>query len=175
MVILNRRTMTLLLLLVLFCRFAPASSQQNEHPSEPFAAVDKDELAAASNEQTGRLQNLRDLPTTQSLYVVRLKGDVSSIGDRLRLPVLNHKSLVLSKTGGDTHDPKNFTWIGAVEGQQHGTATLVIRDGKVTGSIASPQGLYRINSLGDGLYAIVGVDTRKMPAEEPPNRDSKKQ
>jgi len=170
---LRTRVAAIFLFLLLF--YDCCSAGQGAHTAEPFAPVESQALAAATPEQTQRLQHLRDLPTTQSIYVIRLKDDTANIGDKLKIPVLDHKTFVLSKTGGETRDSKNFTWLGVVQGHQDGSVTLVVRNGNITGSITSPDGLYRINSLGDGLYAIVGVNTRKLPSEEPPSRDPSRQ
>jgi hypothetical protein len=170
---LSSRFATGFLFLLLFCDCCAWG--QGAHPAEPFAPVESQALAAATPEQSQRLQRLRDLPTTQSIYVIRLKDDAANIGNKVKIPVLSHKIFVLSKTGGETRDSKNFTWLGVMEGKEEGSATLVIRNGDITGSITSPEGLYRINSLGDGMYAIVGVNTRKLPSEEPPTRDPNRQ
>jgi hypothetical protein len=99
----------------------------------------------------------------------------AEIGDQLRIEIPNDKILKLSKTGGERKDSKDFTWFGEVRGEERGTATLVSRNGEIMGSINTAQGLYRITPLGDGAYAIVKINTQKLPPEEPLARDNNKQ
>jgi len=56
------------------------------------------------------------------------------------------------------------------KGQEPGSATLIALTVEISGSISTSLGVYRISPLGDGLYAIAEMDTRKLPPEEPPKR-----
>jgi hypothetical protein len=47
--------------------------------------------------------------------------------------------------------------------------TLVAKNGQVTGTLTSPEGMYRILPLGDGHQALVKLDASKFPADEPPD------
>jgi|SRR6267378_5333716 len=161
----------ILTVLFLFCEYNPAHAQSSR-PSEPFTPVQNEERVEANPEQARRLQRIRDLPTTQSVHVLRMNQS-APIGDEVKISIPNDRTLVLSKTGGETRDPKDFTWFGVVKGGEPGTATLIARNGEITGSISTPGGVYRISPLGDGLYAMAKMDTQKLPPEEPPKKEKK--
>lgn len=164
---LNSQISVILLFAVLFCEFRLAGGQ-GKPPSDLFIPVEKGKIVEPSPEQSRRLQRLRDLPTTQSVQVLRV-NPAAVLGNELMIPIENDQRLVLSRTGGEVRDPKNISWTGVVRGEQRGSATLVTRNGEITGSINSAQGLYRITPLGEGLYAIIKVDPRRLPPEEPHN------
>ena len=70
--------------------------------------------------------------------------------------------------------PSSFVWHGAIENRsaapdkRNGVATLVVRDGKISGSIVIGSDFYIINPLGDGLHAIVKTNPSMYPPEHPP-------
>jgi hypothetical protein len=147
-----------------------AACAQGARPSEPLKAVQNEKRIDTSPEQSRRLQKIRDLPTTESVHILR-RDQNAPIGEELKISIPNDRTLLLSKTGGETSDSKDFTWYGVVKGDERGSATLIARNGEISGSINTPEGLYRISPLGDGLYAMAKVDTRKLPTEEPPRKD----
>ena len=170
---LNSHAAAALLLLLVLCEWYPTRAQ-NPPQSELFTPVANDKLPDASLGQSSRLRQLRDLPTTQSVQVVRANKP-PTLGDELKIPISKDKVLVLERTGGERHDSKNYVWVGVVHGEQRSSATLVIRNDQITGSINSAVGLYRISPLGNGLYAIVKVNTEKFSPEDPPPQDPTKQ
>jgi hypothetical protein len=163
---------SVVLLLFSLCEPLPGKAQ-GVPPSEMFIPLANDNQSQTNPEQSKQLQHIRDLPTTQSVHVFR-RNQAAPVGDELKILIPNDKTLILSRTGGEVHDPKDFTWFGVVRGEQRGSATLIARNGELTGSISTPAAVYRISSLGEGLYAIVKVDTQKLPPEEPPRKDPKK-
>jgi hypothetical protein len=142
--------------------------------SEPFTSVETDKMMETNATQSQRLKAIRELPTTQSVHLLRMNESVP-IGEKLKITVPNEKTFILSKTGGETRDSKDFTWFGVVQGESNGSATLAARHGEISGSINSMAGVYRLSPLGDGLYALVKIDERKLPPDEPPSKDVKKQ
>jgi hypothetical protein len=167
----NWRSTAALILFCLLFELHQASGQVTT--SEPFTPIEKDRLADANPTQSQRLDHLEHLPSTQSVHVFRMNRN-AVLGDQVKISIPNDKTFILSRTGGETNDSKDFTWVGEVQGEQRGSATLVARNGEITGSISTAQGLYRISPLGDGAYAIVKVNTRRLPPEEPPAKDPNK-
>jgi len=142
-----------------------------QQPSEPFTLV-VNQAAQTTPSQSQRLQKVKELRTTKSVYLLRLNGAVR-IGDKVKISIPNEATFVLAKTGGDAEGPKNFTWFGVVEGESKGSATLASRNGEISGSIDTKDGVYRLSPLGGDLYAFVKVDERKLPPEEPPSKTVK--
>jgi hypothetical protein len=70
--------------------------------------------------------------------------------------------------------PSSFVWHGTIENRaatpdkRNGVATLVVQDGKISGSIVIGSDFYIINPLGNGLHAIVKTNPSMYPPEHPP-------
>jgi hypothetical protein len=50
-----------------------------------------------------------------------------------------------------------------------GEATLIVRDGNITGTVRRDGEIYRIESVGGGTHAVVKVDVSRLPPEHPPS------
>jgi hypothetical protein len=142
--------------------------------SEPFTPVNRNKLSDATPQQSERLNHLEHLRTTEAVHVFRMNPD-ADVGDRLKISIPNDRTLMLSRTGGERYDSKDFTWVGEVQGEERSSATLISRNGEITGSINTAQGLYRITPLGDRAYAVVKVNPQRLPPEEPPTKNDNKQ
>lgn len=161
----SRKTVLIIALWMVLC--SCHLKAQSKSP-ELFTSVPKNQVAeTASSSQLERLHQIENLQTTKEAFVFRLNPD-AEIGDRVRISIPNGATLVLWKTGGENQDPSDFTWFGELRGEQRGTATLIAHKGEITGSINSIQGLYRIAPLGNRTYAIVKLNTKGLPPEEPP-------
>jgi hypothetical protein len=159
--------------LMLIClAFGLHGANAQSKASEPFTAISSDRLSDATPIQAQRLNHIEHLPTTEVVHVFRMNPD-AEIGDQLKISIPNDKTLKLSKTGGEKEDSKNFTWLGEVQGEERSSVTFISRNGEITGSINTAQGLYRITPLGDGAYAIAKINTQKLPPEEPSAKNNK--
>lgn len=124
-----------------------------------------------SADQTGRLEQIRNRPTTKSVTLVQLNiAALAEGGATISLP--NNKRLNYSKKGVETRNSANFTWFGKLA-DNNGNATLVIRDGNITGTIKENGGFYRIEPLGNGIHAVIEVDESRFPPDHPPTFKNK--
>jgi len=123
-------------------------------------------------EQARRLAQLHKLPTTRSIMIVKIDSDALN---QTQLGVLlpDQTRFALFKTGGEKSDARNFSWIGRSKEVPAEGAALVARDGQITGSISTPNGLYRLSPLGGGVEALVEVDSTKFPKDEPESFNKK--
>jgi hypothetical protein len=141
--------------------------------TELFSPIESKKSSDLDAEQLHRFEKIRDLPTTESLEVLHVNTD-AKIGSELKIPMPGGKKVTIVRNGGETIDSGNFTWTGAVQGEDFASASLIARDGEITGSINSHEGLFRISPLGEGAYALVKVSPRRFPPDEPssnkPNR-----
>src|SRR5216684_3289165 len=124
------------LLLLLFCCPFDASAQKQP---QLFTPVVGDKLLDATPVQTRLLEQIRSLPTTRSVHLVRINDNALN-GDALMLSLPQVKDRALLKTGGERGDSKNFNLTAAPKVEQLGETTLVVRNGETTGSITSPRG-----------------------------------
>jgi hypothetical protein len=137
-------------------------------PQDLLTPIPNNQLVDATPAQSQSLEKLRRMPTTQTLNLVRINQAVLG-GNRLRVSLPGDGAIDLARIGGERRNEREFSWLGRIIGTQGGSATLIVRNGEVTGSINSPRGLYRISSIGGGLHALVKVDIKKLPPEEPPS------
>jgi hypothetical protein len=138
---------------------APAPAQQ-----APFVVV-----ATGANltpRQSQILSGIKALPTTAKAVVVRVNTDALREGDKISIP-LDTKSVAIQNDGRQSSDGKTIFWIGAAPDEMQGSTTLVANQQNVTGSIQTTEGLYQLQPLGDGLHALVKVDTTKSPPDHP--------
>jgi hypothetical protein len=112
-------------------------------------------------EQDEKVRNLRQLDTTKSLSIVRV--DPSAVNsDKLSvwIPGQGTKTVTKVSPKGNANE-----WAGSLNAPSQGTITVVVRDGKVTGSINTPSAAYRIVSIGPDCAALVKLDEKKFPPD----------
>jgi hypothetical protein len=152
-------------MLIMGLSLAWVNVQAQSAASEPFKPVDKSQLMEdASPALLERLDTIERLPTTKEVYTYRINPDIQ-LGDHIKISIPNGSPFNLSRTGGEHRDSKDFTWFGALQGDDLGTATLVDQNGEIAGSINSSRGLYRITPLGNRTYALVKVETKSLPQD----------
>jgi peptidyl-Asp metalloendopeptidase len=139
---------------------APASAQQT-----PFLVVANG--ANLTPQQSEALSGIRALRTTARAVVVRVNTDALRDSDKISIP-LETKSVSIQNDSRRSSDGNMF-WIGAAPNETKGSTTLVASQQNVTGSIQTVDGSYRIWPLGDGLHALVKVNTNNLPPEHPPS------
>lgn len=61
--------------------------------------------------------------------------------------------------------PGDFTWVGAVEGD--GRVLVVVRNGRLTGTVSTASGAHEILPLGNRLHALIALEGAKFPREHP--------
>jgi hypothetical protein len=132
-------------------------------------------------EQEALVKLYRERATTANLRVAQIPLAVA--GDMLRYGLVPEaapegpRTLTLALQGQDSHVPfatkdvglvsdDTFSWMGApLEGP--GDATFVVTPSGITGTVTRGDELYSIRPLGGGLHAIIKVDARKFPVDEP--------
>lgn len=121
----------------------------------------------APSEQVKRLEHIRADPASASVIVVRLNIEALS-APSLTFSVPGELSIVCARTRVDARRPGAYTWAGN-DPTTKTSATFVVRDGDVTGSVTGPAGLFKIAPLGGGVHAVTKVDPKRMPPDEPPS------
>src|SRR5262249_48106876 len=146
-------------------------------PPQLFAPLANNLFADATPDQNRQLDQIRSSVTTQSVDLGRINQNGLK-GNQLRITLPSAETFDLSKTEAIPRTDQDFTWSGSVAatpGKVVATATFVVHNGDVTGSITSPSGLFRIIPLGNGIHALVTVDAKRLPIEEPPSIRDKQQ
>ncbi len=161
-------TALLTILFPLFLFFSNNTMSQNTAP-KLLTPLPQDSPVATRAQEGERVRNLRQLPTTKSLQVVEVNPAATN-GRELSVWLPGQGNRMATKTGGAQTDENYRTWFGSLDGSDAGTMTIIVRNGEITGSITTPTSAYRIVSLGRGVAALVSVDTRKFPPDEPPQK-----
>jgi len=157
----KRATWLALTIVFFFVGVLPAKAQN----VEPFVPVPNNRLADATPEQEQRIAQLRKQPTTKDLQLVRI--DVAALkGEKVTLTLSEQKKLNFNRQSIEKKDETNFIWHGTIA-EPPATATLVVHDGNVTGTVQNGRDLYHIEPVGKGVHAIIEIDTSKLPPEEP--------
>jgi hypothetical protein len=138
---------------------------------ELFAPVPNNRIPRATPDQTQRISQLRKQPTTQDLQLVRI--NVAALqGDKATVTFPRRKTLTFNRLSIEKKNETNFVWHGRMA-ELPGTATFVVHDGNVTGTIQNGPELYHIEPVGGGVHAIVQINSSKFPPEEPPSFKNK--
>ena len=133
--------------------------------------VPQNQLSTATPDQSQRINQLRQQPTTKSLQLVRV--DVAALqGDNTSLTIPSQQTLTFSKQSVETMSGANFIWHGKLSNVP-GTATLVVHNGNITGTVQDDHDLYRIEPVGGGVHAIINIDSSKFPPDHPPSFENK--
>jgi hypothetical protein len=148
------------------CTIVPMTSLAIGQTLELLTAVPSNHLVDPSPTQSKAIERLQKRPTTEKLTLVTVNIDALK-GDTARLNVPSIATLSLSKRSEDVRSPSDFTWYGTLS-EALGQATLVVHNGNVTGSIQGQDSLYRIEPIGNGIHALIKVDTRQLPQDHPP-------
>lgn len=120
-------------------------------------------------QQTEALSSIKKSASTQEATVVRLNTDALRNGDRISIPLDTKSVAIQNNSRRESNGSTTIFWFGSAPNEVSGSTAIVVNDRSVTGSIQTVDGLYRIRPLGDGLHALVKVDTRKLPQEHPIN------
>lgn len=134
---------------------------------ELFILVPENRLPDATPEQSQRINQLRQQPTTKTLDLVRI--NVAALNaDQAKLTLSTTRALTFSKKSIEKKSETNFIWEGTLPNGP-GTATIVVREGNATGAIRDNLDLYRIEPIGGGVHALIRIDQSKFPPDEPPS------
>jgi hypothetical protein len=137
---------------------------------ELFTTVPQTQVAAFAPAQSLRIEQIRNRRTTESAEFVRVNQNALR-ANQLRISVPGRAPITLSKRSGETRNGSVVAWSGEEQGKGPGgaSATLIVEDNEVTGSIKAPGALFRLLPVGGAVHALVKVDTRKLPPDHQPD------
>jgi peptidyl-Asp metalloendopeptidase len=159
----RRRVGLFLLGFALVCAALDESSAQSNALFQPVPSA---AATAARADQSRQVDALRQTPTTASIELVSINLDALR-GDTTTL-ALDAGPVQASRRGVAVRNDQDFSWFGELPGTA-GQATLVVRNGNVTGSIKNGADLYRVAPVGDGVHALIKVDQSRFPPDHPPD------
>jgi peptidyl-Asp metalloendopeptidase len=130
---------------------------------------------------SGALKTLAAKPDTFGMRVMRANAKVVSASTREILLDLGHVRVNAVLDSAQSTGDGGLVWTGQIKETRKAAsaasrevrqdaanvATLVRRDGMVTGNVRVRGKLYRIRPLPDGNHAVVEVDESRMPKDHP--------
>lgn len=118
-----------------------------------------------SPDKRKHLENIKREIVNRSVDVIQI--DLAALkADKLEIPLDVNNAHIIKKSRVNAHSDQSYSWFGQLEGEK-GSATLVVKNGKITGSIHVNGDLYKIEPLDDGLHAIIKIDLQRMPPDHP--------
>ena len=90
------------------------------------------------------------------------------VGQRIRLELFADASFTVTITDLVRHGPTGYTWSGALDGIDFGSAILAVHDGATVGTVVMPGAVYRIGYAPDGTQVIEQLDESALPPEGEP-------
>jgi peptidyl-Asp metalloendopeptidase len=135
------------------------------YAADLFTALPSIQSDAARAAQSSAMDRLRSEKNTMSVATVGINVGALN-GEPVTIDLPTARQLKAKTKKIDRRGPRDFTWYGELPGEP-GTATLVVRGNKVTGTIRTDKELYRILAIGDGAHALVRIDEKAFPPEHP--------
>jgi hypothetical protein len=134
---------------------------------ELLVALPAESEQDATAEQLQLLDKIKKRETTRAVFLTRV--DVNAFKEsNISISLPNAQKLHLSRKGFQARDQNNFTWSGRTPGAL-ASNIFVVRDGHVTGKILGENHeVYSLESMGDGMHALVQIDNSKLPPSGPP-------
>lgn len=127
------------------------------------ASMQQDPTAAHARQ----LDRIQKEPTTTKAKLVAI--DISSLNsDSIEITLDGGKILTYFRSRIETNNHGSLTWYGDLADHQ-GSAILVANKGIVTGSIRNHGELYKIESVGNGLHAVIESNSAGLPPDHPPS------
>ncbi|GAB2511144.1 M12 family metallo-peptidase [Lysobacter humi (ex Lee et al. 2017)] len=135
----------------------------------------------ASPRASAAVSALAAKPDTANMRVMRANAAVVSANTREILLDLGHRQVNAVLDSAQSTGDGGLVWTGQIKETRKSaaltaresrfdagnSATLVSRDGKVTGNVRVDGKLFRIRPLPDGNHAVVEVDESRMPKDHP--------
>ena len=151
-------------IVVLLAFFTLSASAQ---PMPLFVPLSARDAADANPTRDAVVSKIRARPTTGVLTLGRLNvGALDAAGLSIALP--DNRQASVNRSASDRIAPNATAWSGNVSGAA-GQATLIVKDGNVTGTLRIDGDLYRVEPVGDGVHALFKVDEGRFPPEHPPS------
>lgn len=138
-------------------------------------------VGTATPAATVAAQKLASRPDTSSMRLMRANAAVVNAATKEITLDLGHVVVNAVRDGAQSTGDGGVVWTGQIKETRKSaaltsretpydaanSATLVNRDGRITGNVRVKGKLYRIRPLPDGTHAVIEVDETRMPKDHP--------
>jgi hypothetical protein len=176
----NRRlrfTFGFLLTTALGSHFSPALAQDAAALARPdlFASRSAPGELDLTPEQSRRLERYRTDRAAGAVTIVRLAADALEQAEHVNLNIAPGRNLPLDRKRLSQRGARDYSWSAAGSSARESAlgprdtteVALVVKGDAVVGTVRTAGQLYRIRPLGQGLSALIRMDTSRMPPEHP--------
>lgn len=132
-----------------------------------FQPLGVEAMANADSATSRNVEKINARPTTSSVTLVRINAAALD-SQTVNLNLAADRSVNVNHSRSEVIGRNIVVWHGTMA-DVPGEATLVIQNGEITGSVNNNGDLYRIESVGNGVHAIVKVDASRFPDDHPPS------
>ena len=138
--------------------------------ASPAALFDTSPTVPAASSGVASRATVRQRPVTSRLgLLVRPDGSAAlGAGERVQLNLFDDADFSMTVTDVTRHAGHGLTWSGTLDGVDHGSVVLVVRDDALVGQVATPQTVYRIGYAPEGTQVVEEIDPGTLPREAPP-------
>jgi len=92
----------------------------------------------------------------------------SGVADTLLLNLFEDVTLTAVLDEVVVNPSGSHAWTGHLEGVPYSQVNLVVKEGVVVGTIASPESFYQVGYVGDSIHAVTEIDQAAFPPELEP-------
>ena len=141
---------------------------QQTHPKDLFKPVPVTKSTILPAAEQEKLQTLRGRQTTRDVRVVKIRLGLFR-KKNINLNVRDDRLFPVSTERVEKRTARDFTWFGKIQDPPvTGQAIMVIKNGRVTGTIQAGGELYEVVPLGRVRHAVVHLDQTKFPHSSEP-------
>ncbi len=141
---------------------------QPRNPRDLFKPVPVAKSAMLPAAEQQKLHDLRTLETTRDVQIAKIRLGLFR-SKSMNLNVSGDKLFEASTERIEKRTARDFTWFGKIpDPSGTGEAIMVVKHGRVTGTIQAGGELYEVVPLGRGRHAVVHVDQTKFPRSSDP-------
>jgi len=157
----TRRWLLLLPLFLIVIIFSASISQANEPPPQP--------LFLSSNEAPlvpPAPTDVRYRPVTINTAILGgSNGQPTLASSRLSLNLFTDVEYTAVRDQAQHNLYGSFSWMGHLEGVPYSQVSLVLKDGVLVGSVASPEGIYEVRYYAGATHLVYELDQAAFPDE----------
>ena len=133
-----------------------------------FSDLPESPLETIKADHAKRIAKIKTSPESVKVKTIQIDSSALS-GNSIDIPLGENHVATFLKTKIDTQSATFFIWHGKSSTTED-TATFVVNNGNVTGSIRENGKLYKIEPIGSSAHALVDIDENRFQPDHPPGK-----
>ena len=146
---------------------APVSSSSRDLFTTPAPLAVRASDAAVTDKQVVRSREVAINFNMLTAYDAA-GSPIAKVGQTLTLNLFD--DAVLNVVADEvTSTKRGISWVGHIEGVEHGQVVLVVSGGVVSANVSMPSARYHVRFLQSGIFRVQQIDTSLFPSDHPPS------